>query len=194
MCEAYPQRRHELDTYERHIVEIAHKFGGSSFYEYHKAFSARAAAMLLNYNIKINWAHKDTNLFCMTFAGQSAIACNMCKSKAHTTLFCPQSSDKPKHNTSYRGYGSNVGGNNMDVKGRPKLLHLGKEICNNLNEREGCPRSSDCYFSHVCSKCRKPRHGAFQCALVLNTVHQPPSTVETLNVTTPKEKNIPRQK
>jgi hypothetical protein len=51
MCEAYPQRRHELDTYERHIVEIAHKFMGSSFYEHRKAFSARAPAMLLNYNI-----------------------------------------------------------------------------------------------------------------------------------------------
>ena len=74
MCEAYPQRRVELDSYQRNIVEMSNKFGGLAFYEYHRAFSARSASLLQNHNIKINWGLKDTNLFCMTFAGQTAIS------------------------------------------------------------------------------------------------------------------------
>ncbi len=44
MCEAYPIRRQELDAYERNIVEMAHKFGGSAFYDYHRAFFARSCS------------------------------------------------------------------------------------------------------------------------------------------------------
>ena len=54
MCEAYPTRRQELDNYQRGIVEMAHRFGGTMFYDYHRAFSARAAAMLQGYNVKID--------------------------------------------------------------------------------------------------------------------------------------------
>ena len=35
---------------------MASQFGGSTFYEYHKAFAARAAALLLNHGIKVDWA------------------------------------------------------------------------------------------------------------------------------------------
>ena len=35
-----------MDQYERDIVEMATQFGGTTFYDYHKAFSAKAAALL----------------------------------------------------------------------------------------------------------------------------------------------------
>ena len=46
MCQTYPNRREELNLYERDIVDMATHYGGKGFYEYHKTFSARAAAHL----------------------------------------------------------------------------------------------------------------------------------------------------
>ena len=46
MSEAYPDRRIELDLYERDIVDMSNRYPGSGFYEYHKQFSATAAAYL----------------------------------------------------------------------------------------------------------------------------------------------------
>ena len=40
VCDALPNRRIELDQYERDIVEMATQFGGTRFYDNHKAFSA----------------------------------------------------------------------------------------------------------------------------------------------------------
>ena len=45
VCEALPNRRVELDQYERVIVEMGTQFGGTRFYDYHKAFLAKAAAL-----------------------------------------------------------------------------------------------------------------------------------------------------
>ena len=167
MCEAYPIRRTELDAYELNIVEMSHKFGGSAFYEYHRSFSARAAAMLQNYNIKINWAIKDTNLFCMTFAGRTALTCGQCNSLAHTTQFCPQNIGK-NQNTPHFGI-STVGGNQklgtnrgIDIKGRNRVSHKGRELCNNYNSSAGCDKPN-CQYWHICIKCRAPGHPMALC-------------------------------
>ena len=53
MSEAYSERRIELDLYERDIVDMANRYPGTGFYEYHKQFSATAAAYLKNHNIKV---------------------------------------------------------------------------------------------------------------------------------------------
>ena len=46
MCEAFPNRRHELNLYEREIVNMALRYPGAGFYDYHKQFSAKAASYL----------------------------------------------------------------------------------------------------------------------------------------------------
>ena len=56
VCEVLPHRRTELDHYERDVVEMANNFGGTRFYDYHKAFSAKAAALLHQRNIKVDWS------------------------------------------------------------------------------------------------------------------------------------------
>jgi hypothetical protein len=90
MCEVFPHRRQELDSYQRDIIEMATRFPGMAFYDYHKAFSGRAATLLSTYNVKIDWSVKDTNLFCSIFAGHKANACAICSSQVHITEFCPQ--------------------------------------------------------------------------------------------------------
>ena len=45
----------ELDTYEAILVGIASSIEGTAFYEYHKAFAARYAALILQHNIKLAW-------------------------------------------------------------------------------------------------------------------------------------------
>lgn len=51
ICEVFPSRRAELDTYLAIIADFAVTYGGTLFYEYHKSFSAKAA-MLFNDSIR----------------------------------------------------------------------------------------------------------------------------------------------
>ena len=161
MCDVYPSRRVELDAYLRDIIDMSVKFGGFSFYEYHKAFSARAAALLQNYNTKVDWSRRDNNLFCSIFAGHKANACAICNSLTHTTDYCSLSQIKSSRygrndsNMSKNG-GSKPG---TDRKGRARIQHQGKEVCNDFNSETGCLRQA-CAFQHICIKCFKSGHKA----------------------------------
>ncbi len=88
MCEAYPNRREELDSYLREIIEMSSRFGGTGFYDYHRAFSAKAASYLLNHRIKVDWSQRDTKLFTTIFSGQRPAGCRYCSSFMHTSDFC----------------------------------------------------------------------------------------------------------
>jgi hypothetical protein len=67
MCSAFPQRRNELDLYERDIVDMATRYSGRGFYEYHRQFSLQAAAHLRYNNIMVNWSVRNNSLFCNIF-------------------------------------------------------------------------------------------------------------------------------
>ena len=160
MSEVYPFRRTELDMYERDIIDMSHRFGGTTFYEYHKAFSAKAAAYLANRGIKIDWSVRDSKLYTSLFAGQKVLACELCKSMLHATGFCPLAADNPNR----KGFNNktNVSTNNTtDTKGRIRVKYQGKEICNDFNSITGCTRKV-CIFQHVCTQCFAP-HAAHQC-------------------------------
>ena len=161
MCERYPSRLKELDTYQRSIIEMSWRFGGLSFYEYHRAFSARAAA-LLSYKRKINWAIRDNDLYCSIFAGHRANACTICNGLGHCTEFCPQtSSTSKKTNFSYRGdnTGPALPSTSHDKQGRPRIVVQGKEVCNNFNSPGGC-KKFNCNFTHACLSCHSSDHHA----------------------------------
>lgn len=161
MCEVYPERRQKLDAYERDIVEMASMTRGPAFYDYHKAFSARASALLHQRNIRVDWSVRDTKLFTSIFAGQTVIRCDSCNSLTHTAHFCPKAKLNPVQNnpvhSKYRG-----SSNQLDVQGRPRLTHKGKEICNNFNGENRCNRQS-CYLVHICSACKLGKHASIQC-------------------------------
>ena len=66
-------RRAELDVYKRDMVDMASRYGGHGFYEYHKLFSARAAAHLKYHNVPVDWSVQNNTLFCNIFANASPV-------------------------------------------------------------------------------------------------------------------------
>lgn len=176
MCDVYPQRRKELDDYERNIVDIATRYSGSLFYEYHKAFSARAAALLEQKGIKVDWGIRDNNLYCSILAGHRGSTCSYCSSTDHLSNFCPVSSSKGpstnnqgfnNNNQSFRRRNTSATStgkptrNTTDVRGRLRVFHRSQEICNNFNTDAGC-KHSGCSHLHVCLSCKKD-HPQTQC-------------------------------
>ncbi len=142
MCRKFPFRRTELDLYERSIIDMHSRFGGNIFYEYHRAFSARAAQYLQIYNVKVDWSVRDNDLFCAITAGSKPQACPVCNSLSHTTMFCGQ---VDKSNAS-----------NSPSKARH--TYNGVEICLKFNQ--GRFIRNPCIFVHRCSLCKSTQHGA----------------------------------
>ncbi|PJE78260.1 hypothetical protein CI610_02804 [invertebrate metagenome] len=148
MCEYYPNRRQELDIYERDIVELATTYPGSVFYEYHKAFATRAAALLHQRGIKVNWAIRDNQLYTTICSGFRSNSCKLCNNMNHTEDFCPLilnglGSSAKNHKGNNRN-----GDSNTDSKGRTRVIHHGKEVCNNYNDQDGCNRDN-CPYLHI---------------------------------------------
>lgn len=171
MCEVFPQRMHELNLYERDVIEMALTFPGTGFYDYHRAFSAKAAAFCAK-NVKIDWSVRDESLFTTIFAGSKATQCEHCKSPLHASDFCymrarstPSGSKLTYSVDNYPGPSNqNPNQPSFDNMGRLKSYHYGAEICNNFNSIKGCNKPV-CSFAHVCKKC-KDRHAIGNCPLV----------------------------
>ena len=89
ICEVMPHPRRELDQYERNVVEMANSYGGTRFYDYHKTFSAKAAALLHQRQVKVDWSIRDNGLFCPMFAGIDINVCGLCASINHASDICP---------------------------------------------------------------------------------------------------------
>ena len=160
MCSAYPLRRTELDLYERDIVEMASRYPGRGFYEYHKQFSLRAAAHLRYNNILIDWSVRNNSLFCNIFANTTANSCITCGSTLHSSGFCP---DQLKTSPVVKGFSNfNPDSGNIDRHGRKKVYFSGREICNNFNGQNGCTYKR-CTHAHVCLEC-KGEHSKVVCS------------------------------
>ncbi|MGH0160706.1 UNVERIFIED_CONTAM: hypothetical protein FKN15_040016 [Acipenser sinensis] len=100
LCSVYPHRLQELNQYLFLVVELAVRYGGALFYQYHRAFSAKAAATLSADNRIIDWSRSDTDLFTRIFSGIRPNACSACASTAHSSYLCPKtaaSSLQPIH-------------------------------------------------------------------------------------------------
>ena len=156
MCSAYPERRPELDAYERHIVDMSSRYQGNGFYEYHKRFSAEAAAHLRYNNTAVDWSIKNNTLFCNIFSNLRPMACSLCSSTFHTANFCNRSSGSQKFNAFKFKRNDDV-----DTYGRERVFHKDREICNNFNGARGCS-SFRCRNFHVCVIC-KGDHSKMTC-------------------------------
>ncbi|KAK6185677.1 hypothetical protein SNE40_007858 [Patella caerulea] len=168
----------ELDLYERDITDMGHRYNGKGFYEYHREFSAKAAAHPRVSNRKVDWSVQNNKLFCNIFANFTPNTCNHCNSVSHHTGFCPTLVENNFNNGNMRPYFTNAQNGNNSVnrysyqpnnykndnqgnRANNKQFHLGKEICQNFNTEKGCYRYR-CFFLHVCSSC-KTEHSRAKC-------------------------------
>lgn len=167
VCEVMPHRRTELDHYERDVVEMANQFGGTRFYDYHKAFSAKAAALLHQRQIKVDWSIRDNGLFCTMFAGMKINVCGLCSSVNHASDFCPLlvNTNLKKSNQGNTGYNRYQAGANGNGNTRRIPSFQGVQLCMNFNERS-CTRQV-CKFLHLCYECFSP-HPKTKCQLKSN--------------------------
>ncbi|XP_044125174.1 mucin-5AC-like [Bufo gargarizans] len=124
VCSAQPNRREELDTYLYRIADLGHKYGGSAFYDYHRSFSAKAAAALHQFQFMSNWADLDMELFCRHFAGLKAPLCAICQSIFHSTEWCPNPVQDPQSAANPGPSGSSRTSSSTDKLGRP-IVYLG---------------------------------------------------------------------
>ena len=182
MCNAYPERRSELDAYEKDIINISN-FYGSKFYDYHKMFSAKAATLLREQQVKVDWGKRDRDLFTLVAAGVQINVCKLCHMCDHTTEFCLL---QLRGQSSFQSHSKYRNEERNDRYGRQKLYQDGKEICNNFNDRRGCTKRS-CSFLHICNKCRLPGHSQIFCS-------KRPSTTTSSNqtVTAAADKELPK--
>ena len=169
VCEVLPHRRTELDHYERDVVEMANNFGGTRFYDYHKAFSAKAAALLHQRNIKVDWSIRDNGLFCSMFAGMKINVCGLCSSVNHASDFCPLmvNPNLKKSNTGNIGYNKTQTSSSATGYTKKVPTYQGRQLCINFNERS-CQRPA-CKFLHLCFDCFSP-HPKSKCHSKTNDI------------------------
>ena len=165
MCSAHPQRRIELDLYERDIVNMATRYD-NGFYEYHRSFSLNAASQLRYNNTPIDWSIRDNNLFCNIFANRTPNVCQHCQSTLHSTDFCPTlTRSTPNFNrpSADGNSKSQAGGFNYGNPHETREMHGDKVICFKYNSLVGCS-FLNCFFAHVCTICKQP-HPKYNCPL-----------------------------
>ncbi|MGH0166086.1 UNVERIFIED_CONTAM: hypothetical protein FKN15_051758 [Acipenser sinensis] len=139
----------ELNQYPFFTVELSVCYRGTMFYEYHCAFSAKAAATLSANNRIVDWSRSDPDLFTRIFSGIHANACSVCTSTAHSTYLCPKAaagSFKPSSRSLPSLLGSRqppsasshasappTRSQTQDIYGRPIKFSGGRQISNNFN-------------------------------------------------------------
>ncbi|KAM4795793.1 uncharacterized protein WCC33_000881 [Rhinophrynus dorsalis] len=157
ICSQHPSRREELDLYLYRVVELGYRYGGSAFYDYHRSFSAKAAAAWAQFNYLADWSQLDTELFCQHFAGLRAPVCSVCQATDHTSGFCPNSSTNEPSTSQAKAQALSQSPPRPSRKitdrlGRP-IIYVGKDqICNNYNYT-GCVFSA-CRLLHLCVTCQ----------------------------------------
>ena len=154
MCEQFPNRLKELDTYMSHIIDLSNKFPGSSFYDYHLEVSARSASFLEK-GIRVDWSVLDEKLLTMIVAGRKANTCHLCHAFDHDSRFChlAASANDTRHQK-----------------------NRNSTPCRHYNSHDGC-NYPQCRFKHVCGTCNSPGHRSLD-RQKCNLAHKP-STISS---------------
>ncbi|MGH0119529.1 UNVERIFIED_CONTAM: hypothetical protein FKN15_006021 [Acipenser sinensis] len=167
LCSVYPHLLQELNQYLFLVVELSVRYGGTLFYQYHRAFSAKAAATLAADNRIVDWSRSDPDLFTRIFSGIRANACSTCASTAHSSYLCPKAaasapqpiphplpsllSSRHLAPASIHALAPPTRSQAQDIYGHPIKFSGGRQICNNFNSSVCFNRT--CKNLHVCSFC-----------------------------------------
>ncbi|CAC5385360.1 unnamed protein product [Mytilus coruscus] len=170
MGKAYLRKKVELEQYEADIIEVSQNYG-PCFYTYHKMFSDKAAAAIVEHNIVINWLKVYDKLLNLVTHNFQSRACAHCGEFDHTSKFC----EKAKHGIPTLSQGA-THIRNTDKRGRPVSNIARAELCNNYNYST-CYRR-ECKFMHACSQCGSSGHGMKTCGLANQQTKQPRSNNE----------------
>ena len=165
MVETYPHRAAELAQYRYNIIEMHNDFG-NLFYQYHKAFSAKAAAALLNHRIKIDWSIVDYKIHMNVFSGRRANSCSLCQGVDHNTDMCSLNVGSRNNAAAKRMSGFEYQ-NKTSTRPKRKTLSDGTEVCYPFNENK-CWRGETCKNAHVCLKCLSKDHIQSDCISASN--------------------------
>ncbi|CAC5418082.1 unnamed protein product [Mytilus coruscus] len=162
ICEKQ-DRRIEFDMYIQDVIDISARYKGTVFYEYHKAFANKVAAIKLTHGKVVDWSIRDEKLYSSITSGQIIKECETCGSLGHLTAVCQtlpsfgQSNNrsKPTYNQTHFQK-SQIGSNgrddsNTDIRGRPVLFFRGREVCNNFLSGK-CFKGTNCLFAHVITR------------------------------------------
>ena len=170
MCSAYPHRREELNQYLSLLVDMNSQFPGFGYFDYHKQFSAKAAAALAK-GLKVDWGRRDTILYTTIFDGQKANVCNICRSVSHDTPFCGHMQNRNSNPSLNNRQTQDHDTNRHNRQGRPIAFFQRKQICNNFNDGRCRYTASTCLHAHVCRLCHDGTHAA--CDLKCGTIRSP---------------------
>lgn len=145
LCQAFPQRRVEMDRYMSHIIDMATKFPGLAFYEYHLEFSARAAYYREHHQCLIDWGSLDDRLLTQVVAGRKANTCSLCSAFDHEANFCHLAAESDAQP-------------NASSQSQPSTL----KTCWHYNSERGCNKKN-CLFRHACNVCQNTGHPEVKC-------------------------------
>ncbi|KAM3598250.1 uncharacterized protein V6R79_015547 [Siganus canaliculatus] len=71
------------------IGDLNLRYGKNIFYQYHNAFSNKAALYIAQSNIRLNWSVLDSEILIMIVGGSQAVSCRMCGNMGHSdSLAC----------------------------------------------------------------------------------------------------------
>ena len=154
MCEAYPNRRIELEGYEM-IVQDIYALHGDRYYEYHKLFAQKSATALENNKIKLDWSQRDSGIYSLISSHAGANQCLRCGEFNHATEFCPAYTQPRATVSSLRAAADadHQAAHRSDVS---------QAICRFFQRSPGCQRNN-CVYRHVCDICLKSGHGSTIC-------------------------------
>ncbi|CAF1606511.1 unnamed protein product, partial [Didymodactylos carnosus] len=132
------------------IVKMVTTFPPPLFFEYHKQFSSKAAAILSTSGVKIDWSVRDDKLYFSVFAGRRARNYDHCQAVDHSTDFCPAVSrlnpftllQHPLLQVSSAPTSTFPVRPNNRSRRHPVTLSDGRHICFNFNEERGCNRGT----------------------------------------------------
>ena len=141
LCERFPERRVELDTYLAIVSDLAMSYGGTLFYEYHKSFSSKAALYLQRFNTRLDWSVFDLELFGRLFAGHKSESCNICGSFNHSPNLCPRATPSSSQAPTPAPVHKEV--KRRSDKQPPLCINFNESVC-------VYPK---CKYQHICSTC-----------------------------------------